>query len=275
MLALSLRARSGLFCVVLATGCTVGSGSGAISGPVFIEDCKDLGTRAEPKEFNLKPSFFAGEPIEDIRESGTRTNRLVIRLQRGGGSIEANDGVFFDIVDLYQVARCLRGREIMNADGTLVPDYDPEICFVRDGVPPRIRVGATDFVRASFIPAHSCNQHGEDAPVVVGTAVSCTGPNGCQNVAGGGWESWIEFESFGSARQADRAPVDRDPIRKDFTIDFDQRLRASHLELRLEDDRVVNAGTGKAAAVVGKIGGTLSGWFDFDLERGRATQTFP
>ena len=32
---------------------------------------------------------------------------------------------------------------------------------------------------------------------------------------------------------------------------------------------------GKAAVVTGTVGGTLTGWFDFDLERGRATQTFP
>ncbi len=52
-----------------AGGCGIGEGSGSAQGPLWILGCRDgdpLGTPDKPMGFDLKPTFFAGEPIEDI-----------------------------------------------------------------------------------------------------------------------------------------------------------------------------------------------------------------
>ena len=60
-------------------GCTVGSGSGSASGPLWVQGCE--GTQAAPAAFDLRPTFFAGDPIDDPSKA-TSVNRLLIRLQR-------------------------------------------------------------------------------------------------------------------------------------------------------------------------------------------------
>ena len=43
------------------------------------------GTPDDPAAYDMRPSFFAGEPIEDLEG---KTNRLIIRLQSDGKRIE-------------------------------------------------------------------------------------------------------------------------------------------------------------------------------------------
>ena len=109
--------------LVAAGGCTVGSGSGTASGPLWIVGClqgENYGSPppGEPRPFDLNPTFFAGEPIEDIAD-GPHINRLIIRMQRNGNGVEVNDTLYFDIPDSGKVARCIRGRTVGG-----VPDYD-------------------------------------------------------------------------------------------------------------------------------------------------------
>ena len=79
----------------LAGGCTVGNGTGAVRGPIYLLGCSDegndYGSAASPRDFDLSPRFFAGEPIEDVGIVGKPNNRLLIRLQRTGNRIEVND----------------------------------------------------------------------------------------------------------------------------------------------------------------------------------------
>ena len=91
-------------------GCRVGKGVGAASGTLFELGCSkagdycyapdQCGTADLPVPFDLKPSFFAGEPIDDLRQvdpgSAFMSNRLTIRLQRSGKQIEQNDVLTFD-----------------------------------------------------------------------------------------------------------------------------------------------------------------------------------
>ena len=90
--------------LLLSSGCSVGKGVGAASGKIFEYGCaKDgdyrgsdgtIGTETNPADYDLRPSFFAGEPIDDLRQysSGSENlimdNRLTIRLQRSGKRID-------------------------------------------------------------------------------------------------------------------------------------------------------------------------------------------
>ena len=105
-----------------AGGCGIGEGSGSAQGPLWILGCRrwqaDYGTPDKPDDFDLKPTFFAGEPIEDIAGMPP-SNRLIIRMQRNGNAMEINDTLYFDIRNSAQVARCIRGRTVNG-----VPDWD-------------------------------------------------------------------------------------------------------------------------------------------------------
>ena len=64
-------------------GCNVGEGKGTADGNLFVVGCKEnddgqvinFGQRGSPAEFHLNPTFFAGDPIEDIG-IGDHKNRL-------------------------------------------------------------------------------------------------------------------------------------------------------------------------------------------------------
>jgi hypothetical protein len=253
--------------------CQVGEGSGDVFGPLFIENCKGE-VRAgsvrtpfgmsptAPAVYHLNPGFFAAEPIQDIA-TGVKANRLIIRLQTTGRRREANDIVRFDIPDSREVARCVRGRI---DPATAQPDYDPKECFWGPNGP-RVRIGPEALVRSYFTPNFTCN-----APVV-GTAVSTT-PTAAN---GGMWESWIEFEHFGTAEQANVAAEQRSMVSDEFKVEFDQRLTARALHLRLQDDAYVRAVLDMNPPPLRPplISGELEGQFDFDMQRGQGAQTFP
>lgn len=259
----------GLWVVVWLAACSVGDGSGTAGGPIFMEDCnseqcfgsRHLGTRAQPKSFQLNPRFFAGEPIEDLRD-GARQNRLILRMQNRGGRAEETNSLYFDIVNLYEVARCIRGRIAVAADGTRTPDYNPAICQ-----PPRIRIGNRDVIRGRLVPAESCCRD------MVGVGVSCLNAGACDDSAT--WESWIEFVAFGSAVSSEMDPTKRSPIGLGFKVDFGERIWAKEFRLTFEDARILGREGAPPTNLKGQIGGEMAGWFDFDMERGRAAQTFP
>lgn len=77
----------------IAMGCSVGAGDGAVMGTVTSEEC---GLDHEP--FNLKPSFFAAQPIEEMLE---------IRIQRNSDFEDKSDGInlFVRDADLIQRER--------------------------------------------------------------------------------------------------------------------------------------------------------------------------
>ncbi len=249
-----------------AGACGDGHGTGEARGPLYIKDCngnQDFGGAEEPKEFDLQPRFLAGEPTEDI-SPGERDNRLVIRLQRSKKRIEYNDVLAFDVAKTYAVARCVRGRILPNG----MPDYDAKNCVQvpgEAGAPPRqrARVGVNQPIRANLMPRITCQKN------IIGTAVSA------EDKADGTWESWIEFEEFGRARQDDRPADKRDPVPFDFKIDFGERVHASQFQVTLTDDRVVKAARLMTGFTESELRGSLKGSFDFDLERGQAAQTFP
>jgi hypothetical protein len=266
--------------------CSVGKGVGAASGVIFEYGCKKsgdycsapgvCGTETIPVAYDLKPSFFAGEPINDLRQSGSgsaiMSNLLTIRLQRSGKEIEQNDVLTFDITSSYEVARCVRGG--VRADGS--NDWDPTNCYrASDTGPGRMRVHYDSKVKAALTLKATCTAN------LVASAVSApvpltnyaTEPNPV--VTDGSWSSWVEFQEFGAA-----APGVGDPIDGRFRVELGQRIYASAFYLTLVDDQIVNAAIDNLPQPAANIGGTLggnstTGSFDFDLERGQGAQFFP
>jgi hypothetical protein len=272
-------------------GCTVGKGVGAASGTLYEYGCSKngdycsssgvCGTEAAPAPYDLRPSFFAGEPIDDLRQlnpgSAIMNNRLSIRLQHSGKEIEQNDVLTFDVVSSYEVARCVRGRVDPN---TLVNDWDEANCYrASDTAPGRMRVQFDSPILGSLSLKATCTAN------LVASAVSAPVPpyyNATSNpvVTDGSWASWVEFQEFGSAAQVDTVPLQREKVPNTFRVELGQRIYATSFVLTLVDSQVVNAAINDLPSPEPQIGGTLggdptTGRFDFDLERGQGAQFFP
>jgi hypothetical protein len=118
----------------------------------------------------------------------------------------------------------------------------------------RINLSTQDYVRASLVPLFTCNE-----TQVAGVALP---------------GSWIDFQDFGSAAQP-QLPADmRQAPDNDFKVEFGERLRA-RFHVVLGDQHVVDSIRRREAIPDSHISGVLDGWFDFDLERGRAAQPYP
>ena len=271
-----------------AGGCGIGEGSGSAQGPLWILGCRDgdpLGTPDKPMGFDLKPTFFAGEPIEDIAGIPP-SNRLIISMRRNGNSVEINDTLYFDIRNSAQIARCIRGRTVKGvpdwdtSSGMLAPDgtvatVPPALpwCMqpaTMDGLP-QIRLVPFGPVAVSFSPLATC--HVDDSAMHPPAIVAV---NGVAN------DGYITFSNFGSAvqsypdpEQAITPPDARKAIDDDFKVAYDEQLQAT-FQFTVEDERVAAAMRDMVVPPsTPVIGGMLSGNFDFDLRRGRVAQTFP
>lgn len=281
------------FWMLVGVGCGVGDGAGNAVGTLFVRGCRPLLLGDALPPYDLKPTFFAGQPIEDYCPppgncSGERTNRLIIRMQRFGRSVQVDDTLFVDIENSVKVARCIRGqvkggeqiwdhRNVLNPDGTptdipfcdwswgvAAADGGVQDGGVTDGgagVAPlmtapraRIHLSTLDYVRATLMPLESCNEQRLAGVALPG--------------------SYIEFEDFGTAAQSDLPPDQRTAIGDDFKVLFGERLRATfHLEL--DDQRVTTAKHERDLVPIANLAGVIDGYFDFDLDRTRAAQPFP
>jgi hypothetical protein len=282
-----------------AGGCTVGEGTGSAVGTLFDVGCDGVDSLKPPgKPYSLQPTFFAGEPIEDIcpppgQCAGPRMNRLIIRLQHNGNRIETNDTLYFNIQNSYKVAQCVRGqtkngvaawdtRLVTAPDGTAVPgllwcdwnvgadggvaDAGAADAGVADAGAPDAGVPAV--MTAPYARINLSTQDFVQASLSpLHTCVEA------RSVAVALPGSWIEFQDFGSARQGGTSDT-RSDVTGDFKVNFGDHLRAS-FHLVLGDQAVTYATMTHAAIPDQRIGGGLDGSFDFDLERGRAAQQFP
>jgi hypothetical protein len=278
----------------LAGGCTVGDGNGTATGPIWELGCSptgaDYGTQKAPQFFDLAPRFFAGEPIEDIA-AANRANRLLMRVQRNGNRLEVNDTLYFDVVNAYEVARCVRGRIDQNG----LPDYDTRMTTDLFTHQPT----ATPWCDWSGVPTFIDGGSRPDGDAGGGGDAGVVGPGGepharihlgtdeiirsslsllftCHkdNVVAQAFDGWIDFQDFGQAAERGVPREMRDAIDPSFKVNFGERLRAS-FEVVLGDQRVNFAVKGLLPIPASLVGGYLDGFFDFDLERGRAAQPFP
>jgi hypothetical protein len=273
------------------SGCSVGKGVGAASGTLYEYGCSKNGdyvspagipgTEAKPASYDLRPTFFAGEPIDDLRQlnpgSAIMNNRLTIRLQHSGKEIEQNDVLTFDVATSYEVARCVRGR-VDNVTGQ--NDWDETNCYrASDTGPGRVRIQYDSPILGSLSLKATCTAN------LVASAVSAPVPPDYASttspvVTDGSWASWVEFQEFGSAAQTNMAPTDRKVVPGNFRVELGQRIYATSFALTLIDNQVVTAAIKDLPRPASLIGGTLggdptTGRFDFDLERGQGAQFFP
>lgn len=72
---------------VLATGCSVGDGSGTVSGTLDVPDCWS-------GDFNLNPDFFAANPYGDS---------VTIRIQKGGDYASFSDGLSILVDNVHEI----------------------------------------------------------------------------------------------------------------------------------------------------------------------------
>jgi hypothetical protein len=270
-----------------AGGCTVGAGSGSATGPIFFLGCSPngapFGTPDMPRTFNLDPHFFAGEPVEDIGDVAVAqpSNILTLRVQRTGNRIEVNDVLYFNVRSSYEVARCVRGRTING-----VPDWDTRTTtstFTEQptntpwcdwsGVIPTLDGGTFDAgADAGAGPPRAIIHLGTEE--ILNSSLSLLFTCHQAAVTGLAFDGWIEFEDFGDAAQPDLPSDLRTKVPNDFKVNFGDRLRA-RFEVILGDAAVLGAIKMIMPIPASRIGGSLDGYFDFDLERGRAAQPFP
>jgi hypothetical protein len=279
-----------LLAAVGLPACSIGKGVGAASGYIYEYGCSKNGDYAWSPDgganpnslapYDLKPSFFAGEPIDDLRNYSDTTaimsNRLIIRLQRSGKQIELNDVLTFDVPIAYEVARCVRGY----VDPTGKNDWNETNCYrASDDGPGRLRVQWDAAVHAALTLHATCTAN------IVASAISAPVPLSYAStptpvVAAGAWDSWVEFEEFGSARQDNLPPRERTAIGNHFRVDYGERVYASSFYLTLMDDTVVSSAINlrprPEPAMGGYLGGDpTTGRFDFDVQRGQGAQSFP
>lgn len=295
---------SAVFALLCWAGCTPGSGTGAVTGDIFLAECSGnhdslscltgsaadcvapdgssdpaaqlqclvAQTRCSQFHLDLRPQFFAGEPIEDPSATGTQRNRLLIRIQRLGKRPEFDDVLMFDVHDQFEVARCLRQRT--RSDGS--PDWDPRACAqVGDDV--YVRVGPGEFVRASLTLVNSCGS----IPLVGTPSIDSRYKAAPEPVwAGPGPnDSWVVFSTFGSAMQRSKLPSERDPVPDDFKLLFGDTIDGKSFRLQIEDDRVLEAQLlgplFQGPIPESRINGVVEGQFHFDLQRSSSAQAYP
>jgi len=287
----------------LAGGCTVGSGSGAASGPIYLLGCSpngaDYGEANTPKFYDLQPTFFAGDPTEEIGDVSVSqpANLLAIRMQRNGNRIEINDLLNFDILNSYEVARCVRGRTLNG-----VPDWYQRTTTSIFGETPTDTPWCDWSGTAQFGDGGASDGGASDGGTSDGGTIADAGDGGVRgthavihlttedmvraslmlaftchqaNLIGVSFDGTIEFLDFGSAAQDSITNTDlRDPVPKDFKINFGDRLRA-RFHVVLQDQRIAGAIKMMMPVPTALMGGVIDGYFDFDLARGRGAQPFP
>jgi hypothetical protein len=289
-------------------GCSVGQGSGSAAGSLFVVSCNDRanygdggGYMVAPVDYRLGgdagPKFFVGAPIEDLIQGPGAMNVLQMRMASSGLLERYTDFLEFDVTYSYEVARCVRGRTVngqpdylVNAPLplTLATAANPSpttlwcdwtgMAFSDGGAPDAAMPGAPDAGASldggmSIMAAAPRIHLTPYTYIIASLGLFKTCPDG--NQAGAGIDGWIQFQSFGSAEEPDLPPDQRHPIGPEFVINFGERLRAT-FHVVIGDPRYVTAvETGSAPPTAPVIGGTLDGYFDFDLARGRSAQPFP
>ena len=83
----------GAIAIATTNGCTVGSGTGSVSGDLFVPDCW-------AGSYDLKPDFFGATP-------NPNDDTLFIRIQRGSDYINFSDGVSILVTHVSEVASAI------------------------------------------------------------------------------------------------------------------------------------------------------------------------
>jgi hypothetical protein len=234
------------------TGCGIGEGKGEVKGTLHMTGCIGEGDDLNAREtFDLKPSFFAGEPIDDPSGTGY-ADQLRLRIQSSGASVENADALVVEVINVSQVAARLGEWIDVYAAGDNSPTAGVE------------QVGP---VRISLNLMRRCSR--QFPKVVQWSLAADTDPD----YSATGVHSTIRFTKLGSrACEVDDAGVhdceatDGGP----YAVGFGGKIRAE-FDLQLVDPRPEYLGAEYPSLGAGHI----VGYFEFTLRRGRVAQAFP
>lgn len=88
---------------LLACACSVGTGTGQLSGSVLDPVC-----HLDIPAYSLDPSFFSADVVEDTGDAeDEERRRLTIRIQRGSHREGDSDGLLIFVADANEVARAI------------------------------------------------------------------------------------------------------------------------------------------------------------------------
>jgi hypothetical protein len=104
---------------VAAAGCSVGSGTGALAGTLFVDRCTtdsslnadgsasgDGGGGSVGAAYDMHPSFFVADFTRDLPGLDPM-NRLAVRMQSSGNRIEESDVMYLNVADVGALAQQL------------------------------------------------------------------------------------------------------------------------------------------------------------------------
>jgi hypothetical protein len=95
---------------MLLPACSVGEGSGSVSGSLFIHPCtsdSDYGSSpTAQKKYDMDPHFFVAAPIDDFPKPDP-VNRISMRIQPSGNRVEEADVLIVTVANDLQVAQAL------------------------------------------------------------------------------------------------------------------------------------------------------------------------
>jgi hypothetical protein len=233
-------------------GCGIGEGKGEVKGTLHMTGCigdgEDLGN---VKAFDLHPSFFAGEPIDDPSGVGN-ADQLRLRIQSSGASVENADALVVEVTNVAQVA----GRLGQWIDVYAAGDSTPEGGSQNVG-PVRISL---DLMRTCARRFPSVTQWSLTADTDADYSTS-------------GIHSKIRFTRLGGRGCTEDETGVYDCEATDggpYTVGFGSDIRAE-FDLWLVDPRPRYLSPEYPALGAGHV----VGYFEFTLRRGRVAQAFP
>ena len=257
---------------LLASSCSLGEGSGSVTGNLDIADCWS-------GRFDLKPDFFAAVPYGN-------NNSMQLRIQKGGDYETFSDGVLI-LIDTINTVRSELGQPLQV---DLPPGVKPP------GVP-ITAVANPSIVHMSLYLQTTC--HTQDVALYALGSSSLNADGTCGGTPDGGSSEMIVPEACGSQNTglaADASAPDAGLIPDaggaaaalpigNSTITFQhlfngnpdetdaqERLTQGTFDVVLADPRnICPGGIGPPVACQGH----LTGSFNFYFERGRPAQPFP
>jgi hypothetical protein len=101
----------GLVCVLCACGgCALGEGTGAVNGNIYVRGCTsttDYGAAGAPAPYQMNPTYFVADPVNDAPDKLRPINHLEIRVQPTGNRAEEADVFFLNVANDWLVASSL------------------------------------------------------------------------------------------------------------------------------------------------------------------------
>lgn len=87
--------------VVVASACSVGTGSGELTGSLVLLDC-----RVDIPEYSMRPTFFAADYVTNLGAyDGQESPVATLRIQRGSYRESVSDGILVSVYDVNAIAR--------------------------------------------------------------------------------------------------------------------------------------------------------------------------